>query len=153
DLHRGGVQRHRGRDGPHRGDARLSRAVEASGDRHPRGPRGGAGPEHRARREPLLPRPVEFQGLRVGALLRVAGADHARRAHRMAPLDPDAAAGFASGDRRRAAGVGRTMTAAAPATIGKFVLRTFLWLPPCFAAWYLAAPQVAPVVGGAARLL
>ena len=45
------------------------------------------------------------------------------------------------------------MTAAAPATIGKFVLRTFLWLPPCFAAWYLAAPHVAPVVGGAARLL
>lgn len=45
------------------------------------------------------------------------------------------------------------MTLAAPSTIGRFVLRTFLWLPPCFAGWYLGAQHVAPVLGAAARVL
>jgi hypothetical protein len=45
------------------------------------------------------------------------------------------------------------MTAAGPSTIGKFVLRTFLWLPPCFAAWYFGAQHVVPFVGAIARML
>ena len=44
------------------------------------------------------------------------------------------------------------MTAGAP-SLGKFVLRTFLWLPPCFAAWYFSAPYHAAVAGRLARLL
>lgn len=43
------------------------------------------------------------------------------------------------------------MTAGAP-SLGKFVLRTFLWLPPCFAAWYFSAQYHAAVAGGLARL-
>lgn len=34
-----------------------------------------------------------------------------------------------------------------------FVLRTFLWLPPCFAAWYVSAPYHTALVGGLARRL
>ena len=44
------------------------------------------------------------------------------------------------------------MTAAAP-SLKKFVLHTFLWLPPCFAAWYFSAPYHAAVAGRLARLL
>lgn len=43
------------------------------------------------------------------------------------------------------------MTADAP--LGKFVLRTILWLPPCFAAWYFSAQYHAAVAGALARLL
>jgi hypothetical protein len=42
------------------------------------------------------------------------------------------------------------MTKSAPA-LGTFVLRTFLWLPPCFAAWYLLAPFHSAVAAGFAR--
>lgn len=38
-------------------------------------------------------------------------------------------------------------------SLGKFVLRTFLWLPPCFAGWYLGAPYHTDVAGPLARLL
>ena len=44
------------------------------------------------------------------------------------------------------------MTPRSP-SLGKFVLATFLWLAPCFAAWYLAAAPHAAIVGGPARLL
>jgi hypothetical protein len=44
------------------------------------------------------------------------------------------------------------MTADTP-SLGKFVLRTFLWLPPCFAAWYFTAKYHAAVAGELARLL
>lgn len=44
------------------------------------------------------------------------------------------------------------MTAGAP-TLGKFVLRILLWLPPCFAAWYLSAHYHAAIAGALARLL
>lgn len=37
-------------------------------------------------------------------------------------------------------------------SLGKFVLRAFLWLPPCFAAWYFSAPYHAAVAGRVARL-
>lgn len=43
------------------------------------------------------------------------------------------------------------MTAGAP-SLGKFVLRTFLWLPPCFAAWYFSAQYHTAVSGGLARI-
>lgn len=39
------------------------------------------------------------------------------------------------------------------ASLGTFVLRTFLWLPPCFAAWYLSAPYHAAIAGGLAHLM
>jgi hypothetical protein len=38
-------------------------------------------------------------------------------------------------------------------SLGKFVLRTFLWLPPCFAAWYFSAKYHAAIAGELARLL
>ena len=44
------------------------------------------------------------------------------------------------------------MTAGAP-TLGTFVLRTFLWLPPCFAAWYFSAQYHAAIAGRLARLM
>lgn len=44
------------------------------------------------------------------------------------------------------------MTAGTP-TIGKFVLRTLLWLPPCLAAWYLSAHYHTAVAGVLAHLL
>lgn len=44
------------------------------------------------------------------------------------------------------------MTADAP-TLGKFVLRILLWLPPCFAAWYFSAHYHAAIAGALARLL
>jgi hypothetical protein len=44
------------------------------------------------------------------------------------------------------------MTAGA-LSIGTFALRTFMWLPPCFAAWYFIAQHHAAVAGGLARLL
>ena len=39
------------------------------------------------------------------------------------------------------------------APVGKLVLRTFLWLPLCFAAWYVAAPFLGRVVGDVAGML
>jgi hypothetical protein len=50
----------------------------------------------------------------------------------------------------RIAGEG-AMTQGVP-SLGKFVLRTFLWLPPCFAAWYFGAAYHAAVAGSLARL-
>ena len=44
------------------------------------------------------------------------------------------------------------MTTGAP-MLKPFLLRTFLWLPPCFAAWYFSAPYHATLVGGLARRL
>lgn len=44
------------------------------------------------------------------------------------------------------------MTAGAP-TLGKFVLRILMWLPPCFAAWYFSAHYHAAVAGELAFLL
>lgn len=44
------------------------------------------------------------------------------------------------------------MTAGVP-SLGKFVMRTFLWLPPCSAIWYLTAPYHTALVGRMARLL
>jgi hypothetical protein len=38
-------------------------------------------------------------------------------------------------------------------SLGRFVLRTLLWLPPCFAAWYFSAQYHAAIAGGLARLL
>lgn len=38
-------------------------------------------------------------------------------------------------------------------TFKQFVLRTFLWLPLCFSAWYFSAPYLAAVVGRLAKLL
>lgn len=37
--------------------------------------------------------------------------------------------------------------------LGPLVLRTLLWLPPCFWAWHATAPWHASVAGGAARLM
>ncbi len=37
-------------------------------------------------------------------------------------------------------------------SVGRFVLRTFLWLPACFVAWYLVAPYHAAVAGWLARV-
>jgi hypothetical protein len=42
---------------------------------------------------------------------------------------------------------------AAATGLGAFVLRTFLWLPACFAAWYFSAQLQAAVVGRLARVL
>ncbi len=44
------------------------------------------------------------------------------------------------------------MTAGIP-TLGEFVLRTLLWLPPCLAAWYFSAHYHAAVAGSLAHLL
>ncbi len=38
-------------------------------------------------------------------------------------------------------------------SLEKFVLRTILWLPPCFAAWYFNAQYHAAAAGALARLL
>ncbi len=38
-------------------------------------------------------------------------------------------------------------------SLGRFFLRTFLWLPACFAAWYFSAPYHAAIAGRLARLL
>ncbi|MFA5628591.1 MAG: exosortase H-associated membrane protein [Thiohalomonadaceae bacterium] len=45
------------------------------------------------------------------------------------------------------------MMAAGTPTIGKFVLRTLLWLPPCLAAWYFSAHYHTAVAGALAHLL
>jgi hypothetical protein len=37
-------------------------------------------------------------------------------------------------------------------SLGRFVLRTFLWLAPCFAAWYFSAHYSAAAAGAPARL-
>jgi hypothetical protein len=37
-------------------------------------------------------------------------------------------------------------------SLGRFVLRTFLWLPPCFAAWYFSAHYSTAAPGALARL-
>ena len=44
------------------------------------------------------------------------------------------------------------MTAGVP-SLGKFVMRTILWLPPCFAAWYFSAKYHAAIAGELALLL
>lgn len=44
------------------------------------------------------------------------------------------------------------MTPRAP-SLGKFVLGVFLWLPPCFAAWYLGAAHHGAIAGWLARRL
>ena len=44
------------------------------------------------------------------------------------------------------------MTAGVP-SLGKFALRTILWFPPCFAAWYFSAKYHAFVAGKLALLL
>jgi hypothetical protein len=38
-------------------------------------------------------------------------------------------------------------------SLATFVLRTFLWLPPCFAAWYFTAQYHGALAGGLARAL
>jgi hypothetical protein len=40
-----------------------------------------------------------------------------------------------------------------PEGVGRFVLRTFLWLPVCFAAWYAVAPYHGVLAGHLARAL
>jgi hypothetical protein len=45
------------------------------------------------------------------------------------------------------------LTPAASDTIGRFALRTFLWLPVCFAAWYFGARYLMPLVGALAAML
>ncbi len=45
------------------------------------------------------------------------------------------------------------MTTAVAPSVGRFVLRALLWLPPCFAVWYLAAPHLARFFGAAAGLI
>lgn len=42
---------------------------------------------------------------------------------------------------------------AGTATVGRLVLRTFLWLPLCFAGWYFAAPVLGRFVGDVAAML
>lgn len=37
--------------------------------------------------------------------------------------------------------------------LAPFVLRVFLWLPACFAAWYLCASQYSAIVGGIAHMI
>lgn len=44
------------------------------------------------------------------------------------------------------------MTAGAP-SLKKFVVHTFLWLPPVSALWYFTAPYHTAAVGGLARLM
>ena len=44
------------------------------------------------------------------------------------------------------------MTRSLP-SLRSFVLRTLLWLPLCFAAWYFFAPLHSPIAGAGARLL
>jgi len=39
------------------------------------------------------------------------------------------------------------------AGLAAFVLRVFLWLPACFAAWYLCAPQYSAIAGAVAHAL
>ena len=93
-----------------------------------------------------------FDVVRVGAPVRLAGADHARRADRLADLGAaraarrraDAAAG-------RAAGAGGRVTVACAALkspLVRFVLLVLAWLPLAFVAWYVLAP-VHPVAGAA----
>jgi hypothetical protein len=43
------------------------------------------------------------------------------------------------------------MKTAGDASLRRFVLHTFLWLPPCFAAWYFSAMYHAAVAGRLAR--
>ena len=38
-------------------------------------------------------------------------------------------------------------------SLRRFILHTFLWLPPCSAVWYLIAPYHSAVVGKLARML
>lgn len=38
-------------------------------------------------------------------------------------------------------------------SLKKFIIHTFLWLPPSFAAWYFSAPYFAAIAGKLARLL
>lgn len=45
------------------------------------------------------------------------------------------------------------MTVAAMPSLKQFVVRTFVWLPPCFAAWYFSAAYHAPIAGKVARLM
>jgi hypothetical protein len=45
------------------------------------------------------------------------------------------------------------MTVPARSSVGTFALRTLLWLPPCFGAWYLGARLLAFFVAVPARIL
>jgi len=47
----------------------------------------------------------------------------------------------------------RTSTKIGPPSLGNFLLRTFLWLPPCFAAWYFSAQPHGAVAGRVALLI
>jgi hypothetical protein len=60
----------------------------------------------------------------------------------VADLDPGAASGARTGDG---------VTARQPPTLGPFVLRVFLWLPPSFAAWYLGAHWHTEIAAAFAR--
>src|SRR5574337_1094872 len=80
----------------------------------------------------------------MGASVRLAGAHHARRAGRLAAVDPLPARArpARSSGRSACAGAGR-LSARAPAgasRVGRFVLRCLGWLPVTFAVWYFAAP-------------
>src|SRR5450631_1348106 len=125
-----------------RGDSSLPCAVEAQarGTGHWRGR--GARAEYRARDQPVLPWPVEFQRFRMGPSLRLAGAHHARRSDRMASLGARLAA-----RRTGADGVSRGShlkpTRADTGSLPRFVVRVVAWLPLTFAVWYLAAPLLA----------
>ena len=37
--------------------------------------------------------------------------------------------------------------------LGKFILRTFLWMPPCFALWYFGAQPYSLLVGWFSRVM
>ena len=91
-VDRGRLQRRRGDDRAAGGDARLPRAVEEPADRARRRRRRRPGAQRRPGDQPVLPRAVELRGVRVRAPLRLAGADHARRAGRLADLGAHAAA-------------------------------------------------------------
>ena len=40
-----------------------------------------------------------------------------------------------------------------PDTLGRFVARTFLWIAPCFVAWYATAPYHAAVTGWISQMI
>src|SRR4051812_19869481 len=140
DLDRGRMQRHRGRHRPHRRDAGVPGSVEAQGARHPRRTCCGAGAQRGTRHQPFLPRPMELRRVRMGAPVPLAGAHHAGRPGGLARLVARAAVTGAGG-----------CAVNAPA-VGMFALRALLWLPPCFALWFFAAPYQASIAGGFAHL-
>ena len=164
-VDRGGLQRRRGDARAGRGDARVSGAVASPAGGHRRRRRRRAGAERRPRRQPVLPRPVEPRRVRVGAPLRLAGADHARRADRVGDLGAHrfrratAAGRCAAGRRawRRHARLSRERARRCPPMHRAIAARahasrlrrsrSLAWLPVAFAVWYFAAPVLLwPVV-------